>query len=147
MSRSIALFALILLATLTLGCGSSGPAMELVSGKISKQDGKPCDNALVVFHPQDPKRLNDPKPFAKTDSQGAFQLTTQIEGDGALIGNYGVTIVWHGVEKQTKLSLSGEGQGSSVDKLNGKYANPNKPLFSVEVKEGTENRFDLTVEE
>jgi hypothetical protein len=64
-----------------------------------------------------------------------------------LIGNYGVTIVWQGAAKESKLSLSGEGQGSSADELNGKYANPSKPLISVEVKTGTTNRFELRVEE
>jgi hypothetical protein len=64
-----------------------------------------------------------------------------------LIGNYGVRIVWQGAAKESKLSLSGEGQGSSADELNGKYANPSKPLISVEVKTGTTNRFELRVEE
>lgn len=147
MSRINAVFSLVFCLLIAQGCGSSGPAMQKVSGKVTTQQGNPCDNALIVFHPQEPDRLNDPKPFAKTDAQGEFQLTTHAEGDGALAGKYGITIVWQGAVKEAKFSLSGEGQGSGTDKLNGKYANPAKPLLIEEVKSGTENRFELKVEQ
>lgn len=128
------------------GCGSSGPQLLPVSGKVSTKDGKPCDNALVVFHPQESERVNDPKPFAKTDEQGNFKLTTNVEGDGALAGKYGVTIVWQSAAKESKFSLSGEGQGSTTDRLNGKYANPSQPQITIEVKAGTNNQVELSVE-
>jgi hypothetical protein len=139
---------ILLLATILLpGCGGSDGEKKLpVSGKVSTKVGKPCDNALIVFHPQDANRLNGPKPFAMSDSQGNFKLTTEAEGDGAVAGKYGVTIVWQGQGRASKLVLSGEGNGGGTDKLNGKYANPNRPLFSFEVKEGATNQFELTVE-
>lgn len=128
------------------GCGSGKSQTLPVSGSIKTKDGKPCDNALVVFHPQETERVNAPKPFAKTDAQGNFIITTEVEGDGALAGKYGVTVVWHGEGKEAKLSLSGEGKGGGADKLNGKYANPGSPILSAEVVRDSANRFDFTVE-
>lgn len=146
MLKSVPILILLLVSIPLTGCGSSEPRKLPVSGKVSTKDGKPCDNALVVFHPQDANRVNGPKPFAKSDSQGNFKLTTDAEGDGAVAGKYGVTIVWQGQEKASKLSLSGEGSGGGVDLLKGKYANPSNPLFSFEVKEGAANQFELAVE-
>lgn len=114
LSRSIEMCSLLFFTALALGCGGSGPSMQQVSGNVSTQQGKPCDNALVVFHPQEPERLNEPKPFANTDSQGAFQLTTQFEGDGALIGNYGVTIVWQGAAKELSPHFPAKGRGVAL---------------------------------
>ena len=129
-----------------VGCGSGKPQTLQVSGSVKTKDGKPCDNALVVFHPQEAERVNAPKPFAKTDAQGHFILTTEAEGDGAPAGKYGVTVVWHGDGKEAKFSLSGEGKGGGADKLNGRYANPRSPVLLVEVVRDSANRFDLAVE-
>jgi hypothetical protein len=147
MSRPFVYLSLIFTVVSALGCGSAGPAMQQVSGNVATKQGKPCDNALIVFHPQEAERVNASKPFAKTDSQGNFKLTTDVEGDGALIGKYGVTIVWQTTGKDSKLSLSGEGEAAGADKLKGKYANPSKPLITADVKSGSDNRFDFTVEE
>jgi hypothetical protein len=147
MSRSLASSIVLLASFLLTGCGGSEEARCLpVSGKISTKGGKPCGNALIVFHPQEEGRVNAAKPFAMSDDQGNYKLTTNVEGDGAVAGRYGVTVVWQGQKKSSALSLSTEGNAGGPDKLNGKYANPNNPLFSFEVKEGAANQFDLSVE-
>jgi len=45
-----------------------------------------------VFHPQFEVPPGDPKPMGITDASGAFQLTSLHANDGALPGEYRVTI-------------------------------------------------------
>ena len=146
MIRVLPLIAIILFGGLMAGCGGDQKTMVAVSGKVMSTAGKPCEGALVVFHPQDAGKVNNAKPFAKTDATGSFKLTTDTEGDGAEPGNYGVTIVWQSAAKDSKISLSSEGGNAGADVLKGKYANPGKPLINAEVKAGQPNTFEWTVE-
>jgi hypothetical protein len=101
---------------------------------VKSKSGRPCSNALVVFHPTDKERINDPKPVATTDAEGRFALTTFSKSDGARPGEYAVTVVWPGQEqKGSKISLTGEGGGSGADRLKGKYGNPSKPLLRATI--------------
>ena len=124
--------------TVFLGCGSSEPAPVSTKGIVKTKGGRPCDNALVVFHPLDQGRLNDPKPVATTNAEGQFVLTTFAPNDGALPGQYAVTVVWPGKDpKASKISVSGEGGSVGADQLKGKFGNPSKPLLKATVpKEG-----------
>ena len=101
---------LALLCLFALGCTPSASGPVATKGTVKTKSGRPCDNALVVFHPLEKERLNDAKPVGKTDSNGSFVLTTFAENDGAIPGEYGITIVWPGQEaKSSKLSITGEG--------------------------------------
>jgi len=73
---------------LSSGCGSDGPIP--VAGKVTV-DGKPIGNAGVTFHPQDGKGR---PATAETADDGTYKLTTINPGDGAMKGDYRVTIVW-----------------------------------------------------
>jgi hypothetical protein len=146
MIRMLSMVVMLLLCIGIAGCGGNAKTMVAVTGKVTAAGGKAVDNALVVFHPQDAGKVNGPKPFAKTDASGNFKLTTDVEGDGAEPGNYGVTIVWQAAAKETKMSLSGEGASAGADVLKGKYANPGQPLIKAEVKAGEPNTFEWTVE-
>lgn len=73
---------------LTAGCGSDAPVP--VSGKVTV-DGKPVGNAGVTFHPQDGKGR---PATGETAEDGTYKLTTLNPGDGALKGEYRVTLVW-----------------------------------------------------
>lgn len=108
-------------------------------------DGTPCDGALVVFHPIDAGKENDPKPVAECDAQGSFQLTTMSPQDGAAAGEYGVTVVWNGApSKESKFSLSSESAGGA-DRLKGKYGQPQSPLLKAKVEAQAENRFEFVL--
>ena len=135
-----------LLCSIAVGCIPSAPGPVATKGIVKTKSGRPCDNALVVFHPLGKDRLNDPKPVGKTDSKGSFVLTTFAENDGALPGDYAITVVWLGQEaKSSKLSVTGEGGAAGADQLKGKFGNPSKPLLKATVpsKGGTDLAFEV----
>ncbi len=127
------------------GCGS-GSAYYPAGGVVKLSDGTPCDGALVVFHPQDAGKENDPKPVAECDAQGVFQLTTMSPQDGAAAGTYGVTVVWNAAPgKESKFSLSSESSGGA-DRLKGKYGMPQSPLLNAKIEAQSDNRFEFILD-
>jgi len=78
-----------LVAVMSLGCGRSDQPVP-VSGKVTV-NGVPVANAGIVFHPKDGKGR---PASAETDEGGTYRLTTFNAGDGALRGEYRVTVVW-----------------------------------------------------
>src|SRR5687767_926845 len=81
-------FFLSLTVALAQGCGDSRPVP--VRGLVTVA-GKPLAGAGVVFHPQDP---HGKMAHAATGADGHYQLTTFGAEDGALPGEYKVTIIW-----------------------------------------------------
>src|SRR5262245_37962723 len=76
-------------SALCFGCGSSDLPVP-VSGKVTV-DGVPVGNAGIVFHPKDGKGR---PASAETADDGTYRLTTFKSGDGALKGEYQVSLVW-----------------------------------------------------
>lgn len=76
---------------LTLGCsgGSNGnrPPTYPVSGTITL-NGKPVDGATVTFEPMEGKG----SAVGSTDAQGKYNLSTFNSGDGAIEGQFKVSI-------------------------------------------------------
>lgn len=72
---------------LLVGCGPSGPAMVPVSGTVTL-DGTPVEGASVMLAPTATGRPAQ----GTTDAAGKFQLTTDKPGDGAVEGEYEVTV-------------------------------------------------------
>lgn len=127
------------------GCGDGGkPKTYAVKGKVTYRS-QPCSGALVVFHPADKGRENDPKPVATVKDDGTYSLSTFDENDGAAMGDYNVTIVWNVKAKESKLSLGSEGSGGA-DKLGGRFGDPRNPKLKASVKKDTNNTFDFVVE-
>jgi hypothetical protein len=137
----MSLFLVALFALLAIGCTPSTAQPVAAKGVVKTKGGQPCEGAFVVFHPQEKERINDPKPVATADSQGNFVLTTFAQNDGAIPGEYGITIVWPakaGAEKE--FSLSGEGGSGGADQLAGRYGNPKAPVIKISVpKEGAQD--------
>ena len=69
------------------GCGSKGPAIVPVSGTVTL-DGNPVANAAVMFAPTSGGRPAE----GTTGTDGKFQLTTEKPADGAMEGEYEVTV-------------------------------------------------------
>lgn len=78
---------IVVLASLGLGCGGSRKPVK-VEGLVTL-DGKPVEGATVLFVPLD-KEGNDAT--GVTNKEGVFHLTTFNSRDGALPGNYKVTV-------------------------------------------------------
>jgi hypothetical protein len=139
--RCIVLF----VALLAAGCGDGRPPVYPAGGKVTVK-GEPAAGALVVFHPRDPGRENDPKPVATVRDDGTFTLTTFAAEDGAPAGEYGITVVWNQKAKEKKFSLGDEGGGAGQDRLGGRYGDPRKPQITVTVTASGPNDFDLKLD-
>jgi hypothetical protein len=71
------------------GCAGKDRPVK-VSGRVTL-DGKPVAGAAVLFLREGG---NGPPAHAETDEAGGFTLTTFSTGDGALPGDYRVTVAW-----------------------------------------------------
>jgi hypothetical protein len=83
---------------LLTGCGNSRDLLPLnpVIGQV-RSDSGPLEGASVVFYPVGGgELLQDLRPRGTTNVDGQFQLQTYLPGDGAPVGEFKVTIEWHG---------------------------------------------------
>lgn len=129
-------YGMVLIASLfvafSVGCG--GPSMYPVSGSI-KYKGEPVADARVLFTPTG---SGDAKPASGvTDAQGNFSLTTDKPGDGAMAGDYTVSV--------TKTAESKEGDYSAPPPppFPEKYTNPTGSDLKASVKADGTNNFPL----
>jgi len=82
---------------LAFSCGLPGCSHEPsfpchpVHGEV-RLDGRPLADAVVVFHPLVSSTPPAPQPLAFTDSGGRFALTTVRKDDGAIAGDYAITV-------------------------------------------------------
>jgi hypothetical protein len=129
--RRLPLTGLLVAAVLATGCGGKGrkPVFP-VKGTVVDASNKPAANALLVFHPADPK--TSPRAVATTDSSGAFTLTTYDQGDGAAADEYTVTIQWP-TPKKTPLGAEGP------DRLKGRLSNPATSTIRFTVEQKSQN--------
>ena len=70
-----------------MACGGAGKPVK-VSGRVTL-DGQPLAGATVVFNPADGKGTIA---AGRTDADGEFRLTTFGTDDGALPGDYKITV-------------------------------------------------------
>jgi hypothetical protein len=87
MSRSILQLPVIVALFAASGCSGRGPVP--VSGVVTVEGGGPLAEVNVTFLPISGKGR---PATGQTDSEGYFQLTTYQPDDGALPGEYKVTI-------------------------------------------------------
>jgi hypothetical protein len=81
-------FVVVALASFLSGCGGQGayPA----HGKVTFDDGKPLDGAVVVF-----RSLSGDRPVTargQTQGDGTFELSTYKPKDGAVLGSHKVAV-------------------------------------------------------
>jgi hypothetical protein len=81
------------------GCGSGGPKLHKVSGTVTL-DGQPLAGADVNFEPDD-YAGGLQAASGRTTTDGSYTLTTYTSGDGAMEGNYKVTISKTGGDAQS----------------------------------------------
>lgn len=124
------LLGLAVFASMAAGCGgTSGPKLYPVHGKVLHK-GKPAVKAVVFFHRKDRTSPTEPVPHGEADGEGRFSLTSHTMDDGALAGEYVVTVVWP--DPDAKPGRDGE----RPDLLQGAYVDLKKSLLKAEVKAG-----------
>lgn len=93
-----------------VGCGGGGLNPTPVSGTINYR-GKPVADAQVTFHWTGGEGGRSAS--GKTDAQGKFQLTTNSTNDGAVPGDYAVTVA--------KFDAVAVGKSEGIDVEAGNY--------------------------
>jgi hypothetical protein len=130
-------YASVLLSILAVGCTQSDTVA--VTGTVTL-DGQPVPDAEVMFNPLP----NKPGRMASThtDSSGHFTLETFKPGDGAMPGDYVVTLAEY--YPPGKAPSPPPGGGPLPSRFPVKYGNPEQSPLHVTVERGKKN--DLTLE-
>ena len=120
-----------------VGCsGDDGPQMAKVNGVVLV-GGQPARNFAVQFHPS-----VGPLSVGVTDADGRFVLTTKTPGDGAVVGQHQVALIY--IDPNISLEVTGfEALKNSPIEL--KYAQPDAAGLTATVEPDIENsfRFDI----
>ncbi|HBJ38524.1 MAG TPA: hypothetical protein DDZ51_27970 [Planctomycetaceae bacterium] len=109
--KSFSIAALAGMLALSVGCGGDGgPVPVPVTGQVLYQ-GKPVEDARITFHGR--TDAGGRSASGKTDGQGNFSLTTFKSGDGAVPGDYTISI--------SKTAESAKPLDTAVDPDSGEY--------------------------
>jgi|SRR5579883_2635769 len=120
----------------TTGCGSSDRAkLQPVSGTVLI-DGRPTADAVVTLYPVN--GTSEPHPSGRSDANGRFTLTTREAGDGALAGEYRVTVTRILAVAPAGGRVVAEGESVAVrNYLPPTYARPDTTPLKATVSPGT----------
>jgi hypothetical protein len=149
MSRFVMLSALALLA----GCSSAAsdkwtkdrPKTIPAEGMATYQ-GKGVEGASVTFAPSD---KNGTAAYAITDAEGKFALNTFGDKDGAVAGDYSVTITKKEVETTQNPKDPNGPPVKSVEKslIPARYSSSATSKLKATVKDGGENKFSFELKD
>jgi len=130
--------ALALCAAGVSGCGSSGPPMGRVYGKVTL-NGKPVPKGTVAFVTTSPDGRNATGTIGE---DGSYTLQTETPGDGALVGDYKVGIV---SRDEVILDYIPPKPVPPKRLVPEKYENPNTSGLTAKVESGSNTKnFELT---
>jgi hypothetical protein len=112
----------------------SGPAQKVcypVKGQLVV-GGQPAAGAMVIFHPEGstPEEWTSGYPRARVGADGAFELETYGDKDGAPAGDYRVLVTW------TQSGSEETEDTQMVDKLKGRYTDYTKSTLRAKVDTG-----------
>jgi hypothetical protein len=134
MRRAVSAMALLLFGV--VGCGQS--EMVGVTGTVTLK-GKPTEQAEVMFNPKSGGRFAS----GVTDASGKFILSTAKPNDGAMPGEYVVTLAeYYPPEKPPALPRGG---GLLPSRFPANYADPAKSPLTAKVERGGKNDFQFDV--
>ena len=81
------------------------------------------EHAMLMFHPLgEPVEQRKSVPWGIVKADGQYDVSTYVNGDGAPIGEYAVTLYW-----------PVNPHGPSPDRLKGRYANLEAPIVTVSI--------------
>lgn len=138
---AISIFCLALLSGLA-GCGgSTNPPTVAVGGTVTFK-GEPLTSGTVRFNPADPQKGRPAE--GQIEKDGRFTLSTYKQGDGALAGEYGVSVTSFTDGPKVPAKDKGMGLGD-VSAIPQKYGNPKTSGLKETVAAG-KPRSDLALE-
>jgi hypothetical protein len=123
------------------GCSKRGAEPVPVAGKVVVY-GRPAAGAVVTFHPEG-ATPDAPRPTARTDGDGRFQLTTAKAGDGAPAGEYRVTVAWVAPAAGRK-GVEGE-DAPPRPLVPAEYTTPDRTPLRASVAAGASDEITLTI--
>ena len=133
--------AVAILAVYLSSCGNGWKKCYPARGKILL-DGQPLAGAEVWLLPTSGELLhtNPPvRPFAKTEADGTFTLTTYVVGDGAPLGTYKARVICERRVRATQPRAAGDDDNDGPGLRNilpSKYADPETSGLSVTIQAG-----------
>jgi hypothetical protein len=105
------------------GCGTDGPQIVAVSGKLTRH-GKPVPNMEVYFMPDQGRPS-----VGMSDQEGRFKLGYTREQDGAVLGNHSVFVVYN------PPADTGYPPPAELGAISAKYGKQELSPIRIEVKE------------
>src|SRR5262245_29198245 len=127
-------FAQVMLLFACAGCGSGGPDIAYVSGRVT-MDGKPLANATVVFIPENGRPAG-----ASTDADGRYVLNFSEGRRGAIPGKNMVRVT---TQRDPTPGEDGKSIPGSKETIPDKYNSATELTFDVEPKKRNVANFDL----
>ena len=122
-----ALLGLLALSAFPMACGSGNARVYPVRGEVFVH-GKPAEGAAVHLHPRDKEKCRPA--FATVEADGTFQMTTFAKNDGAIPGDYVVTVVWRDERIEDGETIY------SADKLGDRYSKADTSTLKATVTAG-----------
>jgi hypothetical protein len=119
------------LALLT-GCGTDGPAVVPVHGKVTR-GGQPVANLHLNFRPDSGRPS-----WAETDANGEFEVEYSREQKGAKVGHHKVWVQYTGGRPADP--------GQEAEMVLKRPKGPPKEIQAIEEKYGTPDKSPLTVD-
>ena len=125
-------FVFTLIAAVVTGCGSTG---TVPAGGTITYKGQPVANANVIFTPDG----GGPIATGQTDAQGKFSLGVEKPGEGAVPGEYRVSLTPNEAPR-----AEGDYSASPPPPFPAQYTNATGSSLKATVKPGEKN--DITLE-
>lgn len=138
---TVAVLGMGIVATILAGCGPAGPKTIPVSGTVLR-DGNPIAGGIVRFNPADPKQGHLAE--GKLDPSGKFILSTFQPGDGALAGDYNITVL-PAVESPNELAKDKAKNAANAAAIPPKYQDPKTSGLKETIQSG-KPRSDIKLE-
>jgi hypothetical protein len=103
------------------------PTTVKASGTLQTSDGEPLRFVRVVLHPKDQGGV---EAFGDVDEKGKFVLTTYKVGDGAVPGNYTVTVD----PNQYRTTTGSPAKSEDAARVPARYLEEKTSKMTVEIK-------------
>ncbi len=135
---------IVLLSVLVAGCEKQLSENERIRKDAEKSrkkavpvagtvlvNSRPQEDVLVSLYKSDNPKPISPNVFIAAGPDGKFAFSTYENGDGLVPGDYKLTFEWHKITFRRAEPVFEE-----PDKLNGRYSDPVKSEFQLQVVEG-----------